>query len=61
MNIKEQTFYDIKLTDGDELGKELFEIVNDERKQNKNCDVVVHQVIQIDRKSYTAIFNILER
>lgn len=61
MNIKEQTFYEIKLADGDELSKELYEIVMDEKKQNKSFDVIVQQVIQVDQRSYTVIVNILEK
>lgn len=60
MNIIDQTYYDIKLDDGDELGREIFEIVNEEKKQNRKYKVVVHQVVQIDKRSYTVIINVIE-
>ncbi|MCT8139355.1 hypothetical protein H1D32_17560 [Anaerobacillus sp. CMMVII] len=60
MNIIDQTYYDIKLDEGDELGREILEIVNVEKKLNKNLLVLVHQVVQVDPKNYTVIVNILE-
>lgn len=61
MNIIEQTYYDINLDDGDELGKEILEIISDEKKQNKKYQVIVHQVVQVDPKTYTVIINLLEK
>ncbi|RXJ00723.1 hypothetical protein DS745_11745 [Anaerobacillus alkaliphilus] len=60
MNVIEQSIYDIKLEKDDELGRELVEIISTEKKQHKRAKVLVHQVIQIDDSTYTAIINILE-
>ncbi len=60
MDVLEQTFYDITLEKDDELGRELVEIVSAEKKQHKRANVIVHQVIKIDDRNYTAIINILE-
>ena len=61
MIVKKQNFYDVYLDYGDELGKELMAIFDEEKKQNKQYNVVVHQVIKVNTKQYTVIINILER
>lgn len=60
MAIVDQIFYDIELTDNDELGKELVLILNEEQKLNKSYQIIVHQVITLDRNHYTVILNLLE-
>lgn len=61
MNIVDQIIYDIELQGNEDLGRELLEIVKDEQKQNKQYQVVLHQVIKVDRKAYTVIINYLEK
>jgi hypothetical protein len=61
MNIVDQAIYDIKLEDGDELGREILDIVTEEKKQNKKYQIIVHQIVQIDIRSYTVIINLVEK
>ncbi|MFN7249408.1 MAG: hypothetical protein ACK4M9_01240 [Anaerobacillus sp.] len=61
MNIVDQSIYDIKLEDGDELGREILDIVTEEKKQNRKYQIIVHQIVQIDIRSYTVIINLVEK
>ena len=61
MNIIDQSYYDIKLEDGDELGREILEIISEEKKQHRKYKVVVHQVVPIDQHSFTVIINVIEK
>jgi hypothetical protein len=61
MNIVDQAIYDIKLEDGDELGREILDIVTEEKKQNRKYQIIVHQIVQIDIRSYTVIINLVEK
>lgn len=60
MNIVDQIFYDLKLYQGDELGKELVDIVKSEQKEHKNYQVVIHQVLPTDQREFTVILNLIE-
>ncbi len=61
MDIVDQIIYDIELLGNEDLGRELLEVVKHEQSQNKQYQVILHQVIKVDRKTYTVIINYLQK
>ncbi|MCD8501146.1 MAG: hypothetical protein LRY71_05035 [Bacillaceae bacterium] len=60
MNIVHQVIYDLKLEKDDDLGDELYDIMCDEKRSSKH-DVIIQQVIKVDRDTYTVILNHINR
>lgn len=60
MLIVDQIIYDVTLLDNEDLGKELLEILNEEKKQHKKHHILIHQVVKLDRYNYTVILNLCE-
>ncbi|OIJ21431.1 hypothetical protein BKP45_01255 [Anaerobacillus alkalidiazotrophicus] len=60
MLIVDQIIYDVTLLDNEDLGKELLDILSEEKKQHKKQHIIVHQVVKLDRYNYTVILNLCE-